>query len=192
MPYSPPPQMGQPMMPQRQMGPPPQMRQPMMPQRPMGPMGPPPMMPQGPMGPPPQQGSQPPMQPPGPPPPMDPPPKPDPPKKKKGFFGKMMTPFTAPVKAVSSVAKKGAGLAGKAVKGVGGIAAKVAPAVGSVAGMVGQAATVGSMFLGPELLPIAGIADAVSTGAGIAGSVGQMVSGGPQQQSYMILTQSGE
>ena len=88
-----------------------------------------------------------------------------------------MTPFTAPVKAVTGVAKKGVGLVGKGVKAVGGVASKAAPVVGSVAGMVGKAATVGSMFLGPELLPIAGMAEAVQAGAGIAGAAGKMVSG---------------
>ena len=68
-----------------------------------------------------------------------------------------MTPFTAPIKAVTGVAK-----------GVGGLVSKAAPAISSIAGMVGQAATVGSMFM-PELLPVVGIADAVAAGAGIAG-----------------------
>ena len=90
----------------------------------------------------------------------------------------MMTPFTAPVKAVSSVAKKGVGLAGKAVKGVGSLFVNAMPVLSTVTGVVGQAARAGSMFM-PELQPIAGLAYAESTGAGIAGTAGQMVSGGP-------------
>jgi len=100
-----------------------------------------------------------------------------------------MTPFTAPAKliskgisavggAVGGAAKKVGEVAGKVLKPVGKIVGKIAKPIGDVAGMVAPIATAAS-FIFPPLAPIAGIADAVSLGAGLAGSASKLIDGDP-------------
>jgi len=109
----------------------------------------------------------------------------DPPKEEeqeeKSFFGKMMTPFTAPVKVVKKGASAAAGVVGSVLEPVGKVVGKVAAPVSSIAGTIGGATTAASLFF-PPLAPIAATADAVSMGAGLAASGSKLVDGDPNTQ----------
>ena len=94
------------------------------------------------------------------------------------MFGKMMTPITAPVKMASKAVSTVAAPVAKALAPVGDVVGAIAEPVASIAGTVGTAAGVGAMFF-PPLAGVAAGAEAVSTGASLAGSAAKMIDSDP-------------
>ena len=108
----------------------------------------------------------------------------------------LKAPFEAPVKLAEKAVKGVGDLAGKAVKGIGDLAKKgldaagkvvapvakvvekVAGPVSDIAGTIGGVASVGAMFF-PPLAGVAGVADAISLGAGLAKTGSKLVDGDP-------------
>ena len=90
--------------------------------------------------------------------------------------GHVGSAVTGAAKKSVDFAKKGLSAAGKAVAPVAKVVGKVAKPLSDVAGAVGGAATVGAFFF-PPLAAVAGVADAVSLGAGLASTGSKLLDG---------------